>query len=240
MKTILIKPLWFTVITILCLVLVTLFAASGCDKTEILPKHYTVNFVGEGVGIEPQSITHGDYATEPKNLEREGYNFEGWFTDNGTFANEWDFKTGIVTQDTTLYAKWEENTLQEINLQGTKWKLIGIVDVQSGNLTELEPKDCDECFTLIFDTDDTFSGRTVNNIMWGEYEIDYNRHTLRATDFAVSEALDTRDGELYSQILGGYFFRKIQSFTVRDTHPRILHLYYNNGENYLKYKKIGG
>ena len=38
MKIILKKPRWFTVITTLCLVVVTLFAASGCDKTDIPPK----------------------------------------------------------------------------------------------------------------------------------------------------------------------------------------------------------
>ena len=127
MKIIYKKPLWFTVTATLCLVVVTLFAASGCDKTEIQPKHYTVNFVGEGVGIEPQSITHGNYATVPENPEREGYDFGGWFTDNGTFVNEWDFKTNIVTQDTTLYAQWEENTLQDypIEIPFTEYSITG-------------------------------------------------------------------------------------------------------------------
>ena len=38
MKTILKKTLWFTVITTLCLVTVTLFVFVGCDKTENPPK----------------------------------------------------------------------------------------------------------------------------------------------------------------------------------------------------------
>ena len=38
MEIILKKPLWFTVITTLCLVVVTLFGASGCDKSENSPK----------------------------------------------------------------------------------------------------------------------------------------------------------------------------------------------------------
>ena len=126
------------------------------------------------------------------------------------------------------------------SLKDTKWKLAGIVDVQTGVLAELEPTDCDECFTLTFDTDSTFSGRTVNNIMWGRYEIDYNAYTFHVTDFVVSEARDRGDGELYSKILGHQFLRKIQSFTIKDTHPRILHLYYNDSKHYLKYKKIGG
>ena len=86
---------------------------TGCDSDTVdenTPSAlYTLNFAGEGIVIEPQSIAHGNCATAPENPERENYGFEGWFTDNGTFANEWDFETDIVTQDTTLYAKWEES-----------------------------------------------------------------------------------------------------------------------------------
>jgi hypothetical protein len=35
------KTIWFTVITTLCLVVITLFAAVGCDKSEIPPTNYT-------------------------------------------------------------------------------------------------------------------------------------------------------------------------------------------------------
>ena len=105
MKIIFKKIPWFTLITTLCLVIVTLFAVNACKILETLPK-FTLNFVGEGVDIEPQSIIYGNYAIAPQNPERDGYDFSGWFTDNGTFANEWDFKTDIVTQDTTLYVKW--------------------------------------------------------------------------------------------------------------------------------------
>jgi len=80
---------------------------NGCNKPDKPPQYYTVNFAGEGVDIEPQTIENRNYATEPDNPEREGYAFEGWFIDNATFVNKWDFKTYAVTQDTTLYAKWE-------------------------------------------------------------------------------------------------------------------------------------
>ena len=116
MKTILKKTPWFTVITTLCLVVVTLFA-SGCDEKEILPEHYTVNFAGEGIDINPQSIARGNYVTAPENPKREDYDFGGWFTDNDRFIDEWDFGTDIVTQDITLYAKWEENTLQNYPIE---------------------------------------------------------------------------------------------------------------------------
>ena len=36
------------------------------------------------------------------------------------------------------------------SLRGTHWKLTGVVDVQTGNLTELEPKECESCYRLNF------------------------------------------------------------------------------------------
>lgn len=222
MKTHFTKPLLCKVAMFLCLILVAL-VTTGCEDI----KYYTVNFVGEEVSVESQSIEYGMRATKPENPEREGYNFGGWFTDNGTFAKEWNFKADIVTQDTTLYAKWEE-----INLQGTKWKLIGIVETEI--LIELEPKDCAECYTLTFDTNDTFEGRTTSNIIMGNYEIDYNTQTLRFTNIGGTEVGEVGDGYKYAEILW-----KIQSFILKkDVHPSMLYLYYNENRNYLLFKLL--
>ena len=112
-----------TKITAMCLVVVIMLAVVGCNKTETLPKCYTVTFMGEGVDIESQSVSNGNSAVAPENPERMGYDFGGWFTDNGTFVNEWNFETDIVTQDTTLYAKWEESFPIEIPF--TEYLLAG-------------------------------------------------------------------------------------------------------------------
>jgi uncharacterized repeat protein (TIGR02543 family) len=69
---------------------------------------YTVSFAGEGVNIDSQEVLKDEFATKPADPIRADYNFDGWFTDNGTFLNEWNFETDAVTQDTTLYAKWTE------------------------------------------------------------------------------------------------------------------------------------
>ena len=47
-------------------------------------------------------------------------------------------------------------------LRGTKWKLEGIVDTQTGELIELEPKNCDECYTLSFWGDFVISSKSIN------------------------------------------------------------------------------
>jgi len=36
------------------------------------------------------------------------------------------------------------------SLRGTKWKLTGIIDVQTNEIKVLDPENCDECYTLTF------------------------------------------------------------------------------------------
>jgi len=60
------------------------------------------------------------------------------------------------------------------SLAGTKWKLAGIVDTDTGILKVLEPKDCAECYTFTFDTDST---GTVLSI-WAIYKMNLLRLDL--------------------------------------------------------------
>ena len=147
----------FTAITLLCITVVTLLAAIGCNDT-INDKYYTVNFVDEGVCIESRSVIDGNYVTAPGNPEREGYRFDGWFTDNGIFANKWDFKADIVTKHTTLYAKWNDIALLE------KWKLIGLVDSQ-GDIKALEPRHCEQCYTMWIYADHIATLHSINSTL---------------------------------------------------------------------------
>jgi uncharacterized repeat protein (TIGR02543 family) len=81
--------------------------ATGSVQFEAVDRpFYTVTFSGEAISISPQIVEEGALAIRPDNPERAGYDFAGWFTDSGTFLNEWDFDNDIVTQDTTLYAQW--------------------------------------------------------------------------------------------------------------------------------------
>lgn len=56
---------------------------------------------------------------------------------------------------------------KEKSLKDTKWKLTGIMDMNTGILQELEPKDCEQCYTLTFDTDST---STVLSL-WAMYKL---------------------------------------------------------------------
>ena len=68
----------------------------------------TVTFVSNGATYQTQTVNSGQYAVAPADPTLYGYVFKGWFTDDGTFLNEFNFATPI-TSNITLYAKWEGN-----------------------------------------------------------------------------------------------------------------------------------
>jgi len=224
------NPPNFTALNILWLIAVILLLAGGCKKTEIIKKKdesksCILTFAGEGVTIKPQSVAHGTHAVKPDNPERDCYDFKGWFTDNEAFTNEWDFETDIVTQETTLYAKWEQ-----IPLRGTEWKLEGIVDVQTGELKVLEPKDCEECYTLNFETDSTFRGYTSINRLHGLFVVNYEDFSFQILDIFSTFAGESKDGWLF---LNPFWNKSIHSFFIKENE---LKLYYERSRKYFLFK----
>ena len=69
---------------------------------------YTVTFNSNGGDtVTAQTVDHGGKATEPQNVTRsDGYVVAGWYRDDTSFQNQWNFATDTVTQNITLYAKW--------------------------------------------------------------------------------------------------------------------------------------
>lgn len=68
---------------------------------------YTVKFDTNGAGeLKSQSVKRNGTVTKPETPEKEGYTFEGWFTDEA-LSTVYDFETK-VTSSFTLYAKWKK------------------------------------------------------------------------------------------------------------------------------------
>ncbi|MBN1603809.1 MAG: InlB B-repeat-containing protein [Chitinispirillaceae bacterium] len=71
---------------------------------------YTVTFNSmEGSAVAAQTIDHGGKVTEPAAPVRTGYTFGGWYTETA-YTTQWNFSTGTVTANDTLYAKWTANS----------------------------------------------------------------------------------------------------------------------------------
>ena len=62
-----------------------------------------------GSNVETQKLKYWDKTTEPINPTKDGFTFDGWFTDNGTFNNRFVFGE-YIKNGNTVYAKWTENT----------------------------------------------------------------------------------------------------------------------------------
>lgn len=68
---------------------------------------YLVEFESNGgTTVAPQYVDYEGYVTEPAEPTRSGYTFAGWYKED-TFVTEFDFANDIITEDTTLYAKWD-------------------------------------------------------------------------------------------------------------------------------------
>ena len=74
------------------------------EKQEVKHKvTYVTNT--EPAQIEVNDVLHNTTVTAPTTLIKEGYTFEGWYTE-AAFTNQWNFETNKVNEDVTLYGKW--------------------------------------------------------------------------------------------------------------------------------------
>ena len=70
---------------------------------------YTVTFESNGGSpVEPQTIADGSKVTQPADPTRDGYTFDGWYSD-ASLTTAWIFDSDTVSKDMTLYAKWKVN-----------------------------------------------------------------------------------------------------------------------------------
>ena len=76
----------------------------------MLPNIYQVTFNTNGGNPVPekQFIENMGKISEPQNVIKENYIFEGWYTEE-TFDNRWDFQNDTITAQVILYAKWVIN-----------------------------------------------------------------------------------------------------------------------------------
>ena len=113
---------------------------------EIAPETYTVTFESNGgTAVESQIVTEDDCALEPGEPERDGYTFEGWYSDsNLSFA--YDF-AAPVTGNITLYAKWAEvietHTVTILGLNGKVLMTRTVTDGDSLGWIEFNDTDGD-------------------------------------------------------------------------------------------------
>ena len=83
--------------------------SGGSSYSSSTTRSYTVKFdTNGGLSVASQYVIKNKTVTEPTNVTKYGYTFEGWYTDEA-FTTKYDFTTP-VTSSFTLYAKWSGGT----------------------------------------------------------------------------------------------------------------------------------
>ena len=73
-----------------------------------------------GSSVSSQQVREGGFVVEPTEPTKSGYKFGGWYSDS-SLTNKWDFKTNTVNKETTLYAKWDTYTVEELIEEAAKY-----------------------------------------------------------------------------------------------------------------------
>ncbi|MCL2143853.1 MAG: InlB B-repeat-containing protein, partial [Methanomassiliicoccaceae archaeon] len=85
---------------------ITLYA-----KWEEVPPWWDVTFeTNGGSPADVQRVPDGEKIFEPS-TSREFYITEGWYLDPSFAGTAWDFLNDVVTEDITLYVKWDEDPM---------------------------------------------------------------------------------------------------------------------------------
>ena len=137
----------------------------------------TVTFEGNGGSpTVSQTVNDGGKAVLPEQPSRQGYVFKGWFLDNGTFSEGFDFET-VVTSDVTLYAKWTR---------------VFVVTFHNENGNAISAQTVEEGQTAAEPTDVFYNGTEENWMLEGWYT---EEELLNVFDF---DATLTSDTELWA------------------------------------------
>ena len=132
---------------------------------------------------------------------------------------------GIV--DAAVNSTGEEPSPTQ-RLNGTSWKLSVIGSLDKTTFQALEPKDCERCYTLVFDTDTSYRGRSAVNDFSGKYKADYVNHTIQMKiPLRTKMGTYNKDNNLFEDIM---FRGRISSFILQGDE---LKLYNEKNQNYL-------
>jgi hypothetical protein len=114
----------------------------------------------------------------------------------------------------------------KMKLTGTKWKLGALVDIQTGESIEPEPKECNKCYTLEFDSDTTAIGISVLNEL---------RFIVTASNIKVLAMTKIGDGINNNVDL---FYDALLTIDTYEYSKDELKIYYDRKNKYLLYKLL--
>ncbi|MDR2764045.1 MAG: hypothetical protein LBB90_03340 [Tannerella sp.] len=140
------------------------------------------------------------------------------------------------------------------HLKGTKWKLAGIVDVETGVLEEIipkkgtvieqdgtqklvdgEPMDCEKCYTLTFTADAKAQGWSVSNELYVSF---FDPIQISSANIFFSQKPLCGGTEVGESPQPTRYIKALTDLTSYMYYNNELKLFYSNNRNYLLYKLI--
>ena len=96
----------------------TPITATPTTKTTTTASH-SVSFNSNDVLVADISVEYNEKVVKPLDPTKTGYTFGGWYKDNNSYAEPFDFENTAIIEDITLFAKWTINSYAVIfNSQG--------------------------------------------------------------------------------------------------------------------------
>ncbi|MDR0290567.1 MAG: bacterial Ig-like domain-containing protein [Treponema sp.] len=132
---------------------------------------YTVTFNPNGgdwdgdtanktVEVEPNATV-----AKPDDPQKDGFGFGGWYRDDSTFNNQWNFTTDTVTGNINLYAKWVSLNDADFGQEATIDNTFNVATTAEWNsaLTTISGGGNDKNYIINVTDDFTVAGRTTNS-----------------------------------------------------------------------------
>ena len=199
-----------------CLDTYDLSTFNTCDITITIgasTTKYTVTFdSNSGSSVSDiTDITSGSKISEPPVPTRNGYSFDGWYKDDFTFLDEWDFANDTVTANTALHAKWTDNTaptvvsISRADISPTKATSIRYTVTFSEDVTGVDTYDFNSIASGVSHTLWTVTGSgktytvTINGISGsGTFQLFSAEIGTGIKDLAGNDVIGAYTGEIYT------------------------------------------
>ena len=90
------------------LVVAAMIFSAALTSCDLLDTKYTVRFDSKGGTPTPQeqTVKEGGKVEKPVDPTLDNHQLSGWATADNATSSLWNFETGTVTSDMTLYARW--------------------------------------------------------------------------------------------------------------------------------------
>ena len=150
-----------TIAVLLCCALAFAGAAalSACG-----PVSHTVtfdlNYTDASGAPEAQKVEEGGTAVRPADPVRDGYDFDGWFTDKAC-EDEYDFSE-VVVSDVTLYAGWTEDSGEVIPPAAEGEYIMEAEDIELGYVQGGSSSGNPSGANIILESDSASGGRYLS------------------------------------------------------------------------------